>query len=134
MADRTAEDDWDDYVRGDKLNRTEIAKECEFALSALRQNPTIRSALETLEARLRSEGVIKNRIVPTSASEQAEAASVGAVNLRIVIAKAKSEARVKELEEKVASLQAEVRQLRQRVAYFQHIDDHLGGTGRLLPP
>ena len=35
-AERHAAGDWKDYVRGSKLNRSEIAMECGFGLSALR--------------------------------------------------------------------------------------------------
>lgn len=44
-------------VRG-SLSRTEIAAECGFAKSALRQNPKIKNALKTLEDRLRKRGIL----------------------------------------------------------------------------
>ena len=43
------------------------------------------------------------------------------------------EARVKALEEQNASLKAEVASLRERLRRFEHLDDHLSRTGRLLP-
>lgn len=41
-----------------KLNRVDIAKACDFAKSALTQNPRIRQRLETLEEDLREQGVL----------------------------------------------------------------------------
>ena len=46
---------------------------------------------------------------------------------------ADSQARVKALEEQNASLKAEVASLRERLRRFEHLDDHLSRTGRLLP-
>lgn len=48
-------------------------------------------------------------------------------------AKGRAEARVKALEEQNASLKAEVASLRERLRRFEHLDDHLSRTGRLLP-
>jgi hypothetical protein len=41
-----------------KLKRGDIAKACDFAKSALTQNPRIRERLETLEADLRAKGIL----------------------------------------------------------------------------
>ena len=40
---------------------------------------------------------------------------------------------VLQLEEQNASLKAEVASLRERLRRFEHLDDHLSRTGRLLP-
>lgn len=131
-AERDAAGDWKDYIRGNKLNRSEIAAECGFALSVMRQNPAVKNALEALEARLMTSGILAPLIAAPGASNEATA-SDKAIDKRIMAAKSKAEARVKALEEQNASLKAEVRDLRERQRRFEHLDDHLGRTGRLLP-
>lgn len=71
IAERGATNDWDDYIRHGKLNRSEIANECGFALSVVRQNPAVKAALEALEARrLLDSGVIEPvKAVPSASSE-----------------------------------------------------------------
>ncbi|RTL53142.1 MAG: hypothetical protein EKK46_09390 [Rhodocyclaceae bacterium] len=59
IAERDATNDWTDYIRQGKLNRSELAAECGFALSVVRQNPAVKSALEALEARLLSTGILQ---------------------------------------------------------------------------
>jgi hypothetical protein len=133
IAEREALDDWHDYLRGDKLNRSEIAAECGFALSVLRQNPAVKSALEALESRLTSLGVIQPLKAAPDAAKEAATASEKVIDKRIMAAKGRADARVKALEEQNASLKAEVASLRERLRRFDHLDDHLGRTGRLLP-
>jgi hypothetical protein len=53
-----SDDDFREYVHCGKLKRVEIATECGFGISAIRQNPAIKSALEKLEAELRAVGVL----------------------------------------------------------------------------
>ena len=57
IAEREVTNDWHDYLRGDKLNRSEIAAECDFSLSVMRQNPAVKEALEALESRLTTLGL-----------------------------------------------------------------------------
>lgn len=132
-AEREAAEDWQDYLRGDKLNRSEIAAECGFALAVIRQNPAVKTALEALESRLVASGVIQPSNAAPDAANEADKASEKVVNKRMMAAKGKAEARVKALEEQNAALKAEVASLRERLRRFEHLDDHLGRTGRLLP-
>jgi hypothetical protein len=135
IAERDAANDWCDYVRGAKLNRSEIAAECGFALSVLRQNPAVKAALMALEDRLQSCGTFTAPVAPSTSSEgEIEDASALAVDRRIMVAKRKLEERVKSLEEKNATLRAEVSTLREELAKYQHLENHLCRTGRLLPP
>lgn len=122
--------DWPDYVRGDKLNRSEIAEECGFALSVVRQNPAVKAALVALEDRLRAMGVLEGQLTPV-AKEDADGL---AVERRIMISKGRLEKRVKELEEQNATLWAEVLDLREQLLRYRHLDAHLCETGRLLHP
>lgn len=128
VAERTTANDWADYLRGDKLNRSEIAAECNFALSVVRQNPAVKEALEGLEAKLRNSGVTKVAISPT------DARTVHAADLRILSSKASAERRTKAVEEQNAALKAEVNDLKQKLKQYKFLDEHLATTGRMLRP
>lgn len=133
IAERDAAGDWRDYVRGDKLNRSEIAAECGFALSVVRQNPAVKEALQALEDRLRDSGTLGVAKAAQNASDAvSEDATTLVVDRRIMIAKGKAEQRVKALEEQNAALRAEVRDLREQLIRYKHLDEHLCKTGRLL--
>ena len=135
VAERDAAGDWPDYIRGDKLNRSEVAAECGFALSVVRQNPAVKDALAALEERLRNSGLLGLPKITQDLSHGLVAeASRLAVDGRILAAKGKAEQRIKVLEEQNATLRAEARDLREKLARFSHLDTHLSTTGRLLPP
>ncbi|XGA78621.1 VPA1267 family protein [Halomonas sp. CH40] len=132
-SERQVAGDWTDYIRQGQLNRTEIAAECGFAKSALRQNPAVKTALEALEVRLRAEGTLPSGKGKKSPQAQDEAASAS-VEQRIVTLNNRTEQRVNALEEQNAALRAEVRELREQLKRYQIIDDHLAQTGRLVRP
>jgi hypothetical protein len=133
IEDRDSSNDWQDYIRQGKLNRSELAKECRFALSVVRQNPAIKAALAALEERLRANGVLMSlKTDPIKSSEDRDHDAAYAVERRMMAAKSKSEQRVKVLEEQNAALKAELRDLRGQLARYKHLDDHLSCTGRLL--
>lgn len=60
VAERKTANDWQDYIRRGLLNRSEIAAECDFALSVFRQNPAVKTALDDLETELRSGRVLRS--------------------------------------------------------------------------
>ncbi len=60
-AERRSADDWADYARHGKLNRTEIARECIFSPSVLRQNPAVKQQLLDIEGELVRKGVLKTQ-------------------------------------------------------------------------
>lgn len=128
IAEREASNDWADYLRGNKLNRSEIAAECNFALSVVRQNPAVKAALEGLEAKLRDTGVTK------PPSTVADEATVHAADLRILSAKVSAERRAKSVEEQNAALKAEVNDLKQQLKQYKFLDEHLATSGRMLRP
>lgn len=70
VEERRVANDWKDYIRGRQLNRTEIANECGFAKSALRQNPTVKAALDALEEELSSSGTLSHRRKPPGSKSQ----------------------------------------------------------------
>lgn len=133
VAERKAGGDWKDYIRQGQLNRTEVAIECGFAKSVLRQNPTVKAALQALEERLRAEGVLPSAEGTKTPQVDDEVVSAS-VDRRIVSINNRSEKRVKALEEQNAALRAEVRELRQQLKRYRMIDEHLAETGRLVRP
>lgn len=145
IVERETAADWIDYVRGEKLNRTEIAVECGFAKSVLQQNPSVKAELDLLEVRLRLSGAFGTPSEPRTSTGAGSAACFGGYRpddvaaaqtsvRRALAAKAKAESRVKSLEEQNGTLRAEIRDLRDRLSKLDMLDDHLGRTGRLLTP
>ena|SRR5690554_2547996 len=132
-AERKAAGDWAEYIRQGQLNRTEIASECGFAKSALRQNPAVKAALEALETCLRARGTLPPAKGEKTPQTQHEAATAS-VDRRVATLNNRTEQRVKALEEQNASLRAEVLELREQVKRYQIIDDHLAQTGRMVRP
>lgn len=133
IQDRDSADDWSDYIRAGKLNRTEVARECGFGTPAFRQNPAIAQALQALETRLQDFGLMGDaKACLTPSSEATESATVQAADLRILSAKASAEKRVKSVEEQNASLKAENRDLREQLTRYKLLEEHLSATGRLL--
>jgi cell division protein FtsB len=130
IIQRDLANDWISYLRGEKLNRSEIASECCFSLSVLRQNPAIKDALESLEKRLREIGIIV-RIGQTVSHLKLVSAGL-TVDRRVMAEKSISDKRIKELEGQNASLRAEIHDLRDQISRFKQLDDHLSKTGRLL--
>lgn len=133
IEERRMASDWRDYIRRGQLNRTEVAAECGFAKSVLRQNPAVKAALEALEARLREQGTLP----PTKGEEPPQTlheAATASVDRRVATLNNRTEQRVKALEEQNASLRAEVMELREQLKRYQIIDDHLAQTGRMVRP
>lgn len=137
IRDREHAKDWDDYWRGDKLSRTDIAAECGFGTSALRQNPAIKAQLDALETRLKDEmarGSTSSEKMAQNASNQADDISDAVLAVRLAKAKSSADKRVKALEEQNAALRAELATLRAALAKYEHIEAHLGRTGKWLRP
>jgi hypothetical protein len=125
--------DWEDYVHRGQLNRSEIAKECCFALSSFRSNKGLGRALGETEAKLERSGVFaKSRSSHVTNGRSADTNATQMVNQRVLIAKSLADQRVKALEEQNATLRAEVHELREQLKRLKHLDEHLCRTGRLL--
>lgn len=133
VAEREVANDWQDYLRNGKLNRCEIAIECGFGKSALQQNPAVKRALQALEEKLAAPHIILPEKAASEAPNESADTSARVADKRVMAAKARADARVKALEEQNAGLKAEVRDLREQLHRFTHLEDHLGKTGRLLP-
>lgn len=118
-------DEFKQLVSRGVLSRKEIAKECGFAKSALDQNPRIKTALSTLEEKLRSQGVLPALVSPSSSEDRSKLRTPGNQKL---LADAE---RLKRLEHQVASLQAENSELKRQLEKYVVLSEVLADTGRL---
>ena len=136
IAEHDRAGDWDKYVRGGKVNRSEIAKECDFGRSAWRQNEGLAHALKTLEARLAERGILEESTVDLDSLADNVKAEIGAAVTRAnraMAARGSLQKRVKTLEEQNAALRAEIRDLTDRLRRTAFAEQHLAETGRMLP-
>lgn len=118
-------------VRG-VLSRTEIAAECGFAKSALRQNPRIKSALKTLEDGLRTRGVLPPFAEEAVGGEDEEKVSVLPMPQASQSGMSALDARrLSRLETDNAALKAEVNELKRQLGKFAIIQEVLSETGRM---
>lgn len=125
VASKT-EDDFRAMVCRGVLSRTEIAKECGFAKSALDQNPRIKAALQTLEQDLRLRGVLPPPVECFPAVSQP--LPMREENGRRALENAD---RLRRLEHENAALKAEVAELKRAIEKFAVLKDALALTGRL---
>ena len=108
------------YARGSKLNRTEIAKECGFAKSVLRQNPKVKKALEYFENDSRNKGILCSET-----SDEPKVVIAGGVSNRAI------SRRLQAVEEQNAALKAEVKKLKQKLSQYGLLEEILLETGRI---
>ena len=126
LSSRTDEDFKQLVTRG-SLSRKEIAAQCRFALSALHQNPRIKSALLAKESSLREAGVLpviagNTDGIPITSTETREANS----SRRSLDAE-----RLRRLEQENASLRAENSQLKRELERYAVIREVLSISGRV---
>ena len=100
IKERKAAEDWKDYLRGRQLNRTDIAKECGFATSVLRQNPTVKGDLEALEKELADSGIIPSPCGESS-SQATSTPSERATDDRIILINTKLKSALRPLRKKM---------------------------------
>ena len=108
------------------LSRTEVAKECGFAKSALDQNPRIKGALRNLEDGLRLRGVL-----PPAVERDPGAAEAPLMREAGKGRAAEDGERLRRLEQENAALKAEAAELKRTVEKFAVLRDALALTGRL---
>jgi hypothetical protein len=126
---RSEQNDWERFIRRGKLNRTKIAADCQFGTAVFGQNPRVSLALQALETRLQQECILS-----AAGKDHTEtAAAFKSVSERSALNASRLEQRVKTLEERCAAQQAEVLRLNQKFRQYEHLDNHLAQTGRLLP-
>jgi hypothetical protein len=126
LSSRTDEDFRQLVTRG-SLSRKEIAAQCRFALSALNQNPRIKSALLAKETSLREVGVLpaiadKTDGIAVTSTETREASSPR---------RSLDAERLRRLEQENASLRAENSQLKRELERYAVIREALSITGRV---
>lgn len=125
LSSRTDEDFRQLVTRG-SLSRKEIAAQCGFAVSALNQNPRIKSALLAKEGLLREVGVLPAIASTTDANATPPVLSEPGSARRLRDAE-----RQRRLEQENASLRAENSQLKRELERYAVIREVLSTTGRL---
>lgn len=125
MASKS-DDEFRAMVSRGVLSRTEMAKECGFAKSALDQNPRIKGALRDLEDDLRLRGVL-----PPAVERDPEAPSTPLMREAGRGRAAADAERLRRLEQENAALRAEVAELKRTVQKFSVLRDALALTGRV---
>ena len=121
-----SDDDFREYVHRDKLKRSEIAAECGFGKSALVQNPSIKSALEALEERLRGAGVLPPLVADTQLLNEEPP-------MRDKEAKQRCNdgQRLNALEQENAALRAELAEAKAMLKQYNLLSSFMQETGRL---
>lgn len=120
------------------LSRSEIARECGFAKSALSQNPRIKGSLHTLEDQLRARTVLPPLppIADTEAKGGAETcrSEMRADNHtraeRTAIEDRESDL-LHRLQSENANQKAEITELRRRLSKYESLHQALASTGRM---
>lgn len=136
IVERDLAGDWADYIRGGKLNRSEVAKECGFGRSAWVQNPGLAQALASVEQRLADQGILTRGVLKLEELPEEVRAEIGAAQegaKRAMAARGSLEKRVKSLEEQNAVLRAANRDLTEKLRRSMFAEQHLAETGRMLP-
>lgn len=125
-AEREAAGDWSKYISrtGDKLNRSEIANELNFARSTWTANEKLREKLFEKEEELRKEGKL-------TSVEEKDAKSFKAESNRKDKSLGQSNSRVKALEQQLAAVSAERDDLRRRVDQLEFLEHHMSTSGRV---
>jgi mevalonate kinase len=122
VQERNAANDWSKYIYRGKISRTEIAKECNFAVSVTRQNRHVRDHIEELEIDLEKRGVLIHDRLPaeTKAAERREDTFSQSDNRKFL-----------KLEEQNAQLLVENECLKEKLNHYNLFDEYLMETGRL---
>lgn len=117
-------DDFKQIVHRGRLKRGEIAAACGFGKSALVQNPALREALESLENRLRDEGVLPPKDKASDASsDKPKEYDTQAVK------QAHSSQRVSTLEVENIELKAKIKELESKLERFGELSETLSDMG-----
>lgn len=118
-------DDWPSYVRGVKLNRTEIAKECQFSKSVLQQNPDVKNELNKLEINLRERGILPKEVAKKITTELPQRDTQRLKN-KI------NASRLNRLEQEKTALHAELKHLKSVLERHKLVDEIMADTGRVI--
>jgi len=124
--DSRTDEDFRQMVGRGILSRKEIAAQCGFAVSALNQNPRIKSALLAKEALLRDSGVL-----PALAGVDGAATAAPLMREPGSTARSFDVERLRRLEHENASLRAENGQLKRELERYAVLREALSTAGRL---
>lgn len=111
IAERKEQQDVIEYIRGGKLNRSEIAKELGFSRSVFAQNPLIKKLIEECDIMWCSEDGIQTHTRPLR--------EANAARERAVTKAKRSEGNNSKLLERVIELEAENRQLKLQLSELE---------------
>lgn len=125
VASKT-DDDFRAMASRGVLSRKEIAIECGFAKSALDQNPRVKAALRELEDVLRARGVLPP-VVEKAADEVAKPLIREPGKLRGAL----DAERLRRQEVEIASLKAELSEVKRSLEKYAILSEALALTGRL---
>ena len=121
VQERNDANDWSNYIHRGKLNRTEIARELNFAVSATRQNRHVRDRIEELEIDFKKGGRLHDCLpTETRVAESREDAVSQSDNRKLL-----------KLEEQNAQLLVENECLKEKLINYNLFDEYLTETGRL---
>lgn len=126
LSDRELNSDWANYIRGNKINRTEICRECGFSNNVFKKAPLgnkeITDRLYKVELELKEKGIIKDKKVadPVAVEKASENKS------RII------EAKLNQLEQENALLKSELQKNKKEQKRYDLFMEHLRDTG-LMP-
>lgn len=123
--DGKSDNDFKQLVFRGNLNREEIAKECCFAKSVLRQNPRVAEALKNLETDLRE----RNILPPLACDETGDDAPP--MRPSGLMKAAVDKERIKRLEQDNAMLRAENANLKDQLERYTTLQRALSLTGRV---
>ena len=125
VASKT-DDDFKAMTSRGALSRREIATECGFAKSALDQNPRIKAALRALEDGLRERGVLPP-VLEKSADDAAKPLMREPGKLQGALAAAREQ----RYQAEIASLKAELSEVKRLLEELTIIREALALTGRV---
>lgn len=109
------------------LSRTKIAEQCDFAKSALNQNPRIKAELKRIEDELKARGVLPESFEKTDSAIPATLTHDGGPTMT----GKDGENRIHRLEVENANLRAELGETKRMLSQFTVMQDVLNQTGRL---
>ncbi|MGH2879228.1 MAG: VPA1267 family protein [Solirubrobacteraceae bacterium] len=119
VLERCAAEDWSAYIRANKLNRSEIARECGFAKAVFGQNPVIKAALARVEGDLARRQILRAEAPSGPPPQRAEAAAD------------RLKQRLNQLEQRNQTLRAENDALKALLKRYRLLDEYLLDSGRL---
>ncbi|MBV1952066.1 MAG: hypothetical protein KUG64_07730 [Cycloclasticus sp.] len=123
LSERDLRDDWQNYIRRNKLNRTEICRECGFSNNVFKKAPLgnkeICDRLFNAESMLKKKGLIKEaKVADLVLADKARESKVYTM-----------EAKVSQLEQENALLKSEIQRKNNEQKTYKLFMSHMQETG-----